>query len=97
MSGNWLQWQSWQAPTDGKTGLCEVAKTDLKARYAASEARSGARGSLATTAAALAKLGCLAESIDQGRLPAVRDPYSDKCGCSHHGPQLWKTRSACSS
>lgn len=50
----------------------------------ASEAGGGACGSLATTAAALAKLGCMSQSIDQGRLAAVGDSYSIESGCSHH-------------
>lgn len=52
----------------------EASKADLEASNVASEARSRPSGSLATAAAALAQLGCMAKSIDQGRLAAVGDP-----------------------
>lgn len=69
------------------TAQCEGAKADLKPRDVAGEAGGGACGSPATTAAALAKLGCMPQSIDQGRLAAVGDSCSTESSCSHHGAQ----------
>ena len=78
------------------TGLLEGARADLKARNVAGEAGGRACGSLATTAAALAKLGCMPQSIDQGRLAAVGDPCSiQSVRLSYHAAVNLNNTSAC--